>query len=115
MSGDPNKNGYDEICGKVKDDTSLHRKVTVKSLLDFFAKKPFGWRDLDILGMIGMLWKHHKLQVFIHDNEVDERNSSFKNDLARKNNTDTMVVRLQEKIDEQILYSVKQIMNRTYS
>jgi hypothetical protein len=115
MSDDPNNNGYDEICGKVKDDTALHRKVTVKSLLDCFTKKPFGWRDLDILGMIGVLWKHHKLQVFIHDNEVDEHNSSFKNDLARKNNIDTMVVRLQEKIDEQVLYSVKQIMNKTYS
>lgn len=115
LSADPNKNAYDEICGKVKDDTGLHRKVTVKSLLDFFSKKPYGWRDLDILGMIGTLWKHHKLQVYIHDNEVDARNSSFKNDLARKNNTDTMVVRLQEKIDEQILYSVKRIMNNTYS
>lgn len=115
LSADPNKNAYDEICGKVKDDTGLHRKVTVKSLLDFFSRKPYGWRDLDILGMIGTLWKHHKLQVFIHDNEVDARNSSFKNDLARKNNTDTMVIRLQEKIDEQILYSVKRIMNNTYS
>lgn len=115
LSADPNKNAYDEICSKVKDDTGLHRKVTVKSLLDFFSRKPYGWRDLDILGMIGTLWKHHKLQVYIHDNEVDARNSSFKNDLARKNNTDTMVVRLQEKIDEQILYSVKRIMNNTYS
>ena len=115
LSADPNKNAYDEICGKVKDDTGLHRKVTVKSLLDFFSRKPYGWRDLDILGMIGTLWKHHKLQVYIHDNEVDARNSSFKNDLARKNNTDTMVIRLQEKIDEQILYSVKRIMNNTYS
>lgn len=115
LSADPNKNAYDEICDKVKDDTGLHRKVTVKSLLDFFSRKPYGWRDLDILGMIGTLWKHHKLQVYIHDNEVDARNSSFKNDLARKNNTDTMVVRLQEKIDEQILYSVKRIMNNTYS
>ena len=115
LSADPNKNAYDEICSKVKDDTGLHRKVTVKSLLDFFSRKPYGWRDLDILGMIGTLWKHHKLQVYIHDNEVDARNSSFKNDLARKNNTDTMVIRLQEKIDEQILYSVKRIMNNTYS
>ena len=100
---------------KIKDDLGLHRKVTVKSLLDNFTKKPYGWRVLDILGMIGVLWKHHKIQILIHDNEVDERNTSFKNDLVRKNNTDTMVVRLQEKIDEQILYAVKRNMSDIYS
>ena len=115
LSGDVNKNAYDEICGKIKDDLGLHRKVTVKSLLDFFTKKPYGWRDIDIQGMVGMLWKHHKIQILIHDNEVDERNSSFKNDLVHKTNTDTMVVRLQVKIDEQVLYSVKRIMNDVYS
>ena len=115
LSSDTNYIAYEEICSKIKDDIGLHRKVTVKSLLDNFTKKPYGWRDLDILGMIGVLWKHHKVQVFIHDNEVDDKNTSFKNDLVRKNNTDTMVVRLQEKIDEQVLYSVKRIMSDVYS
>lgn len=115
ISSDSNSSAYEEICDSIKDDTGIHRKVTVKSLLDNFSKKPYGWRELDILGMLGVLWKHHKIQIFIHDNEVDEKNSSFKNDLVRKNNTDTMVVRLQEKIDEQILYSVKRIMSDIYS
>ena len=115
LSGDSNSGAYDEICAKVKDDAGLHRKVTVKSLIDNFSKKPYGWRELDIQGMIGVLWKHHKIQILIHDNEVDEKNTSFKNDLVRKNNTDTMVIRLQEKIDEQVLYSVKRIMSDTYS
>lgn len=115
VSGDANNSAYDEICTKIKDDLGLNRKVTVKSLLDHFAKKPYGWRELDVQGMVGVLWKHHKIQIFIHDNEVDDRNSSFKNDLVRKNNTDTMVVRLQEKIDEQILYAVKRIMSDIYS
>lgn len=87
----------------------------MKSLLDHFSKKPYGWRELDIQGMIGVLWKHHKIQILIHDNEVDEGNTSFKNDLVRKNNTDTMVIRLQEKIDEQVLYAVKRIMSDIYS
>ena len=115
VSGDSNHSAYEEICGKLKDDARLHRTVTVKSLLDNFSKKPYGWRELDVLGMIGVLWKHHKIQILIHDNEVDERNTTFKNDLVRKNNTDTMVARLQEKIDEEILYAVKRIMSDTYS
>jgi len=115
LTADANKRAYDEICEKIKNDKNLGRKVTVKSLIDFFSKKPYGWRDLDILGMIGVLWKHHGIQIFIHDNAIDEKNNAFKNDLARKSNVDTMVVRIQEKIDDSVLYSVKRIMNNTYS
>lgn len=43
----------------------------------------------------------------IHDNMIDTSNTSFKNDLARKNNVDTMVVRVKEVIDEATLYKVK--------
>ncbi len=115
ISNDVNKAAYDEICEKIKDDTNLRRNVTVKSLLDHFSKKPYGWRHLDILGMVGVLWKHHKIQITIHGNEVGESNTSFKNDLVRKNNTDTMVVRLHEKVDEKVLYTVKRIMSDLYS
>lgn len=115
ISSDANKGAYDEILEKIRDDKRISRKTTVKGLLDFFSKKPYGWRDLDILGMTGYLWKNNLLQILIHDNVVDENNNSFKNDLSRKANTDTMVVRPKEVIDENILYSVKRIMNDTYS
>lgn len=115
ISTDPNKGAYDEIFERIKDDKRLLRSTTVKGLLDFFSKKPYGWRDLDILGMVGVLWKNGILQILIHDNVVDETNNSFKNDLSRRVSTDTMVVRPKEIIDEAILYSVKRIMNDIYS
>ena len=115
ISDDENSRAYDEIKTKIKDDVTLHKKVTVKSLLDHFTKKPYGWRELDILGMTGVMCKDHKIQILIHDNEVDGRNPTFINDLVHKKNTDTMVLRLQEKIDEQLLYDVKRIMSAVYS
>ena len=115
LSGDSNKAAYDEILEKVRDDKSVYRNTTVKSLIEHFSKKPYGWRDLDILGMVARLWKYQSLIISIHDHVVDENNTGFKNDLARKNNVDTMVVRPKEIIDEKILYQVKRIMNDVYS
>ena len=115
LSGDSNKAAYDEIIDKVSDDKRVLRNTTVKSLLDYFSKKPYGWRDLDILGMVARLWKYQALIISIHDHVVDESSTGFKNDLSRKNNVDTMVVRPKEVIDEKILYQVKRIMNDIYS
>lgn len=114
-SQDSNKNAYEEISDKIKDDKNLTRTSTVKSLIDFFAKKPYGWRDLDTLGMVALMWKRKELQISIHDNVIDENDSGVKNDLAHKNKIDTMVVRIQEKIDDEILFKVKQIMNNIYA
>lgn len=113
--GDANKGAYDEIYFKLDNDKALAKKVTVKSLVDYFGKKPFGWRDLDILGMLGQLWKYHTLEFFIHENLVDERNGSFKNDFVRKNNIDTMVVRRKIETDPDLIYNVKRLMNEVYS
>lgn len=115
LSGDSNKAAYDEILEKIRDDKNVYRNTTVKSLLEHFSKKPYGWRDLDILGMIARLWKYQSLIISIHDHVVDESNTGFKNDLARKNNIDTMVVRPKEIIDETVLYQVKRIMNDIYA
>jgi hypothetical protein len=115
LNEDSNKAAYKEILDKVRDDKEVYRNTTVKSLLDYFSKKPYGWRDLDIQGMIACLWKYQALVISIHDHVVDENNTGFKNDIARKNNVDTMVVQPKEIIDDKILYQVKRIMNDVYS
>ena len=115
MDLDANKGAYAEILEKVKSDKQLGRTVTVKTLLTYFAKKPYGWRDLDILGMVGILWKNQAIQVYLHESLVDTRNAMFKNDLVHKNNPDTMVVRVKEQISEETLYKVKRIMNTVFA
>ncbi len=114
ITHDANIAAYTEIFEKIKNDKTVGRKVTVKGLIDFFSKKPYGWRELDVLGMIATLWKKNSLQIVIHENVVDGSNRTFKNDFARKNALDTMVIRIQEKIDDAILYQVKRIMLDTY-
>ncbi len=115
LSDDVNKGAYDEIINKIKSDKNISRTTTVKSLIDSFSKKPYGWRELDILGMVATLWKYEQIQISIHENVIDENDSGFKNDLVHKNKIDTMVVRLKEKINDEVLFEVKQIMNNIYS
>ena len=114
ISQEANYAAYKEIFEKIKNDKNLGRRVTVKGLVDYFSKKPYGWRDLDVLGMIASLWKKELLQIVIHEVVVDEKNRSFKVDFARKNGLDAMIVRIQEKIDDAILYNVKRIMQEAY-
>lgn len=115
LSNDANHQAYDEIFEKIKSDKNLYKKTTVKQLLDHFSKKPFGWRDLDVLGMIATLLRAEAVQISRHEVAVDIKDYSFRNDFAKKNGIDVMVVRMQEKISDDILNKVRRIMNNVYS
>lgn len=115
ITKDANYPAYQEIFNKIKNDKALYKKTTVKALVEFFSKKPYGWRDLDVLGMIASLLVGESVQISRHEVPVSIKDSSFKNDLIKKNGLDTMVIRTQEKIDDAVLYQIKTIMNSIYS
>lgn len=115
ITKDSNYPAYGEIFNKLKNDKNLAKKTTVKQLLEYFSKKPYGWRDLDVLGMLACLLKAEAIQITRHEVPVDIKDYSFKNDFVKKNGLDVMVVRVQEKIADDVLYKVKKIMNDVYS
>lgn len=114
ITNDANYKAYQEIFDKIKSNRMISKTTTVKNLVEVFSKAPYGWRDLDVLGMIARLFKSEHIQISIHEVAVDGKDYTFKNDLVKKNNIDAMVVRLREKIDDQVLYKVRQIMQNLY-
>ena len=115
ITKDSNYPAYQEILNKIKNDKMVLKKTTMKALIEHFSKKPFGWRDLDVLGMVACLLRAEIVQISRHEIPVDLKDYSFKNDFVKKNGLDVMVIRTQEKIDDAILYQVKKIMNDIYS
>lgn len=115
ITKDSNYPAYQEIFNKIKSDKAVYKKTTIKALLEFFSKKPYGWRDLDVLGMIASLLRSEAVQISRHEVPVNIKEYAFKTDFVKKNGLDTMVIKTQEKIDDAILYQVKTIMNNVYS
>jgi len=114
IEDDANYEAYKEIIEKLKTDKMYHRRTTVKQLIEYCAKAPFGWRDTDTRGIIASLWKYNLIKIAIHDSIVALNNANFKYDIARGNSLDTMVVTVQEKIDETILNEVKKAMKEAF-
>ena len=114
ITNDANYKAYLEIFKQIKNDKNLQITTTVKSLCNKFSKRPYGWRELDVLGMLAVLFKVEEIQIFIHGALADINDYSFKSDFVRKNGIDTMVVKKQEKVSDEVLYKVKNIMMSVY-
>jgi len=112
---DANKDAYEEIKSKLKTDKSNSRISTIKTLVDYFGKAPYGWKELDIKGIIGVMWKHQAIKLDIHGKTLSISNSTDKSEFARGNKTDSISVKLQEKIDEELLNEARKIIKNVFN
>ena len=111
---DVNKDAYEEIKSKLKSDKNNVRISTVKTLVDYFGKSPYGWKELDIKGLIGVLWKHAVVRLDLHGKTLSVSNSSDRYEFARGNKLDSISIKLQEKIDDETLNEIKRIVRSVF-
>ena len=114
-NGDLNVEAYEEIKSKLKNDKNNARTSTVKSLVDYFTKAPYGWKENDIKGLIGVLWKHSVVQLDSHGKSLSISSASDKYEFSRGNKSDSLSIKLQEKIDDATLNEVKRIIKNVFS
>jgi molybdopterin converting factor small subunit len=115
LSNDANKDAYEEIKSKLKSDKQVSRISTVKSLVDYFVKSPYGWKELDIRGCIGVLWKHGLVSLDLHGKSLSISSSSDKYEFSKGNKTESLSVKLQEKIDDELLDQVKRAFKTIFN
>lgn len=112
---DTNKEAYEEIKNKLKIDKNNSRISTVKTLIDYFNRAPYGWKELDIKGMIGVLWKRNIIKLELHGKTLSISSATDKHEFARGNRPDSISVKLQEKIDDETLHEVRRIMRSSFN
>jgi len=112
---DSNKEVYEEIRLKLKNDKQISRISTAKSLIDYFSKAPYGWRELDIKACIGVMWKHGVVTLELHGKALSISNTSEKLEFVKGNKIDSIVVKLQEKIDDETLNEVRKIIRTAFN
>jgi len=112
---DANKDAYEEIKSKLKTDKTNSRISTVKSLLDYFGKSPYGWKEYDLKGLIGVLWKHSLVKLDIHGKALSISNTTDKYEFVRGNKTDSIAIKLHESTPEETLNEVKRIARAIFN
>lgn len=112
---DTNKEAYEEITSKLKNDKNNSRIPTVKTLIDHFSKSPFGWKELDVKGLIGILWKHNIIKLDIHGKSMSISSNPDRYEFARGNKADSISIKLHEQIDEETLNEVRVIIRRVFN
>ncbi|MEI7527039.1 MAG: BREX system P-loop protein BrxC, partial [Mariniphaga sp.] len=62
-----------ELLNRIQRNKSSHERTTIKSLLDFFYSRPYGWYQAAVLCIIAKLYKRNKVSLKQDSNNLDDR------------------------------------------
>lgn len=109
MDSDPNRLAIDEIKTHIETSTARNLQVTVKGVINKFSIAPYGWKEIDIEGVIVTLFKRQDIKV-VFNNEVLAPNSrEIVNYVYKKDYKERVILKTREKVATKYIYALKDL------
>lgn len=85
-----------ELLNRIQRNKANHERTTIKSLLDYFSSRPYGWYQAAVLCIIAKVYKRNKISLKQDANTLSDRNALEA--LQRNNQYNTTIIELEEEI-----------------
>lgn len=94
---------------------SIQKQVRVKILLDRFSDKPYGWKPLDIAGLIAELIKEQRIRIRYNAEYLEPEDGNMVHVLTKASEVDKAIVIKRVKVDESLLKTAKNICKQVFN
>ncbi|MBA5851814.1 BREX system P-loop protein BrxC [Clostridium sp. cel8] len=110
----PNKLAMDEINGFIERNTERNIPMTVKSIINLYEKYPYGWRNLDIIGILLRLFKMQEIKLQLGNEYLNVSDKNLINQLTKRDYQDRIVVKKRKKIHARYINNVKKLAKEVF-
>lgn len=93
----------------------INKQIRVKSLLDRFSDKPYGWNHIDISGVVASLLKDQKIRLKYNGENLQPNSSGIIAALTKASEVDRVIVSKRKDIDEALIRSAKNICRELWN
>ena len=114
LNEDPNKLAIDEILRYIER-YSAGSSITIKTILMYFAKSPYGWEDLDIQGIIAKLFKSQKIKLECSGENITIDNRDVVNYITKKDYIEKTKVKVRKGVPNRYIKDVKEISKDVFN
>ena len=109
MDSNPNRLAIDEIKTHIETSTIRNLQVTVKGVINKFSTAPYGWKEIDIQGIIVTLFKRQDIKV-VFNNEVLAPNSrEIVTYINKKDYKERVILKTREKVPTKYIDALKDL------
>lgn len=105
----PNRLAIDEIKTHIETSTSRNLQVTVKSVISKFSNAPYGWKEIDIQGVIVTLFKKQDIKVVLNNEVLSPNNREVVNYVTKRDYVDRVILKTREKVPTKYIEALKDL------
>lgn len=107
----PNRAAMNEIEQYIELQTQMSKQIQVKSLYDHFGTVPFGWKELDVAGMLVDLLEDEKIRLRYNSLYLNTQESQKELIGVFTNNMESAkgIILKREKVDSALISKVRRI------
>ncbi|MGL5125976.1 MAG: BREX system P-loop protein BrxC [Fusobacteriaceae bacterium] len=111
MESNENIEALKELINRIILQEKRSIKTTLKDLVDYFSKKPYGWDTFSVNGIIAELWIYKKINL--EESKVLIKNSKDAKEYLTKSQTknlERITVTLKEEIDRELITKTNNLL-----
>jgi len=94
-----------EVLNRIQRNKASHERTTIKSLVDSFYARPYGWYQTAVLCIIAKLYKRNKISLKQDGNNLEDR--GVLEALQRNNQYANTIIELEEEIQNAQIQKLK--------
>lgn len=110
----PNKLAVDEIDGYIERNTERNIPMTIKSITTLYGKAPYGWKDLDITGIILRLFKVQEIKLQLGNEYLSASDKDLINYLTKRDYQDRLIIKKRTKTPAKYINNVKNLAKEVF-
>ncbi|MEK5233489.1 BREX system P-loop protein BrxC [Lysinibacillus sp. FSL K6-0232] len=117
MIQSPNALAKSEVYDYIDLQEQLNKQVRVKLVYDRFVDKPYGWKQLDIAGLLGQLLKEQRIRIRYNSEYLEPEIDTNKllTVFGKTTEADKGIITKRVKVDEALLRTARRICKEVFN
>jgi hypothetical protein len=93
----------------------MNRPTTMRSLTELFTKIPYGWKEMEIAGIILTLFKKQKIRFELNGENIATNDLNATNYITKRDYLDRLVVKWRDIVSPDLLNNAKNIAKDVFA
>ncbi|SPF40064.1 conserved hypothetical protein [Candidatus Desulfosporosinus infrequens] len=110
----PNHLALGEMGDVVTRSSYKNMPTTMRTLMDNFNKIPYGWKDMDIAGIVLTLFKKQEIRLELGGESIVPSDLNIINYVTKREYLDRVLVKMRVKISSALLQNVKHLAKNVF-
>lgn len=110
----PNHLALEEMENVVTRSFYKNMPATMRTLMDHFNKIPYGWKDMDIAGIVLTLFKKQEIRLEIGGESIATGDMNVINYVTKRDYLDRVLVKMRVKVSPALLQNAKNLVKDVF-